>query len=111
MSDSEAADDLNTMYRTISRIYVSGWEIFNNTDDIEYAVLTDAQKSSWDALCGVEQVNTTSGIAKAKEAELFGPGTNTRSNLIDLRNPAASRAKELGLGVVKVGHVEEARRL
>lgn len=110
MSDAEAAIDLNTVYRTKAREYVSGWEIFNVTDDSEYAALTDAQKSSWDALCSIENINTISGIAKAREAELFGAGTTTRSNLASLRSPDVSRAVELDLGVIKEGHVEEARR-
>lgn len=110
MSDAEAATDLNTVYRTKARDYVAGWEIFNATDDTEYAALTDAQKSSWDALCGIESIDTTSGIAKAREAELFGAGTTTRDNLISLKSSAVSRAVELGLGIVKTGHVEEARR-
>lgn len=110
MSDAEVADDLNSEYRTRTRDSVFGYEIFNVTNDAEYNALTDAQKSSWDALCAIEQINTSSGVAKAREAELFGPGTTTRSNLIALRIESMSRATELGLGFVKVGHVEEVRR-
>ena len=111
MSDEEVAADLNTVYRTITRDYVSGWEIFNITNNTEYATLTDAQKASWDALCGIENIDTASGVAKAKEAELFGPGTTTRSNLIDLKTTDVSRAVELGFGEVTVGQIQEARRL
>ncbi len=110
MSDAEVATDMNTVYRTRNRDYVSGWEIFNETDDAEYAALTDAQKSSWDALCAIEQIDTTSGVAKAREAELFGAGTTTRSNLANLRSEDISRGVELGVGTVKTGHIEEARR-
>ena len=110
MSDAETADDLNTVYRTKARDYVSGWEIFNVTDDAEYAALSDSQKASWDALCSIEKIDTANGVAKAREAELFGAGTNTRSNLISLKNTDVSRATELDLGIIKVGHVEEARR-
>lgn len=109
MTDLEVANDLNIEYRTITRATVAGWEIFNVTDDAEYAALTDAQKSSWDALCGIEQIDTANGVAKAREAELFGSGTTTRSNLAALRNPVASRARELGLPFVYEGHIQEAR--
>ena len=109
MSDLEVADDLNTEYRTRTRATVFGYEIFNETDDAEYAALTDAQKSSWDALCGIEQIDTSNGVAKAREAELFGSGTTTRSNLAALKNPVASRAAELGLPFVYEGHIQEAR--
>lgn len=111
MSDLEAADDLNEAYRSVTRNYVFGWEIFNATNESEYATLNDAQKSSWDALCAIDQIDTSCGVSKAREAELFGPGTATRSNLIALRNPAASRATELGLGMIKPGHISEARRI
>jgi hypothetical protein len=110
MSDEEAAINLNTVYRTMARDYVAGWEIFNVTDDTEYGALTDSQKASWDALCGIDNVSIDSGIAKSREAELFGPGTTTRDNLISLKTLNVSRGVELGLGVVKVGHIEEARR-
>lgn len=109
MTDLEVANDLNTEYRTITRDTVQGYEIFNETDDVEYAALTDAQKSAWDALCAIDQINTANGVAKAREAEIFGAGTTTRSNLIALKNPAASRAVELGLGFIKAGHVQLVR--
>ena len=109
MSDLEAATDLNTVYRTKTRDTVSGSEIFNVTDADEYTDLTNEQKISWDALCAIDSINTSSGVAKSKEAELFGPGTTTRSNLAALRSPPASRAEELGLGIVYEGNVQEAR--
>lgn len=109
MTDLEVANDLNTEYRTITRSTIQGWEIFNATDDTEYGVLTEAQKASWDALCAIEQIDTDNGVAKSREAELFGSGTATRSNLIALRNPVASRARELGLGIIYEGNVQEAR--
>ena len=111
MSDSEAATDLNTEYRTCTRSSVAGHEIFNNTDNTEYAALTDTQKSAWDALCAINEIDTTSGVAKAREAELFGAGTTTRSKLQSLRTPACSRAVELGFGIVKTGDVGYARSL
>lgn len=110
MSDLEVAVSLNTVNRTRNRDYVSGWEIFNATNDVEYNTLTDAQKSAWDALCAIEQIDTASGVAKAREAELFGAGTTTRSNLQALRQEDISRATELELPTITSGDVEEARR-
>jgi hypothetical protein len=109
MTDLEVANDLNTEYRTKARDTVQGWEIFNVTDDAEYTALTDLQKSGWDALCAIEQIDTASGIAKSRESELFGGGTTTRSNLVALKSPAASRAAELGLSFIYEGNVQEAR--
>ena len=110
MTDLQVANDLNTVNRTKTRATVSGAEIFNATNDVEYAVLTEAQKASWDRLCAIDSIDTASGVAKAREAELFGSGSVTRSNLAALKNPAASRAEELGIPFVYEGHVQEVRR-
>ena len=109
MSDIEVADDLNTVYRTKTAQFLSGSDIFNETDAAEYGVLTDAQKSSWDALCGIDSIDTSSGVAKSREAELFGAGTDTRANLQALSISDVSRATELGLPIVYEGNVQEAR--
>ena len=109
MSDREVADDLNTVYRTRQRKTLSGSEIFNVTDDVEYTALTDVQKASWDALCAIDSIDTGSGVAKSREAELFGPGKTTRANLIALKTDDISRATELEIPFVRVGHVQMAR--
>ena len=110
MNDLEVAADLNTVYRTQTRDTVSGSEIFNATDDVEYAALsTDAKRASWDALCGIDSINTSSGVAKARETELFGGGTTTRANLAALRLSSVSRATEIGIPTVFEGNVQEAR--
>lgn len=109
MSDLEAADDLNTVYRTIALDTVSGSAIFNATDDAEFGALTDAEQDQWMALCAVGSIDTTSGVAKALESDIFGPGTTTRDNLVALRTQDVSRAVELGLGVVTEGDVNKAR--
>ena len=109
MTDLEVADDLNTEYRTITAQYISGSVIFNATDDIEYAALADTGKASWDRLCAIDSVDTSGGIAKAREAELFGAGTATRTNLVAARKTTVSRAVELGIGEVNEGDVKHAR--
>ena len=110
MTDAQVADSLtNTIDRVVTKQFISGSEIFNATDDTEYSALTDAQKSAWDALCAIDQIDTVSGVAKAREAELFGGGTTTRTNLLAIRNETVSRAQELGLGNVNEGDVRQAR--
>ena len=111
MTDQEAADDLNTVYRTLPVDTVPGSDIFNNTDDVEYGALTAEEQNRWVNMCGVETVDVASGVAKSLEAELFGPGTDTRTNLAALKMRDVSRGVELGLGEVKAGNVEEVRRL
>lgn len=109
MSDLQAADSLNTQNRVITSQFLSGSDIFNATDDAEYDLLTDLQKSSWDALCAIDSINTGGGVAKSREKELFGAGTNTRSNLIAARQSTVSRAQELGLSNVREGTITTAR--
>jgi len=111
MTDQEAADDLNTKYRTATRTAVFGSEILNATDDTEFSALTDAEKDRWLALCAVDYVNVSSGVAKSLEADIFGPGTTTRTNLIALKTESISRALELGLNGVLSGDVQYARTL
>jgi len=111
MSDAAIAVDLNTVYRTRTVESVTGSAIFNATDDVEYGALTDAEKDRWLALCAVDSVDVSSGVAKALEAEIFGPATTTRTNLLALKTEDISRAVELGLGVVNQGDVEKAKAL
>ena len=111
MSDLEVADSMNTVNRPVTREYVTGSEIFNATNDVEYSALTVDQQAAWDRLCGIDQIKISSGVAKAREAELFGPGSTTRTNLVALKAaPAISRAQEIGLPMVYEGNVQEARQ-
>ncbi len=111
VDDQIAADELNAVNRTRARGTVTGSEVLNATDDVEFTALQAANKGRWLAMCGVDEINTGSGVAKSIEADLFGAGTTTRTNLLALKNPPASRAEEIGLGFVRVGHVIEARRI
>lgn len=109
MTDQQVADSMNAVDRTQVQAFISGSEIFNATDDAEYAALTDAQKSAWDALCAIDSIDTSSGVAKAREAELFGPATATRTALQALKNKPVSRATELGLPTITADRVTTAR--
>ena len=110
MSNLAVANSLNTVNRPVTKTYVTGSEIYNATSDTEYAALTAEQQASWDRLCGIDQINISSGVAKAREAELFGPGTATRTALVALKAaPQVSRATEIGLPFVYEGNVQEAR--
>lgn len=109
--DFVAAAELNVVNRTRNRDTVSGSEILNATDDAEFGALAVASKQLWLDLCGVEEIDTSSGVAKSLEADLFGAGTATRTNLAAVRSEDVSRGEELGLGFVGQGDVEDARNL
>lgn len=110
-NDALASDELNAENRTVLVDAVSGSAIFNATDDDEYSALLEADKSRWLAVCAVASVDISSGVAKAEEKDIFGPGTTTRSNLAELKSPTISRAVELGFGVVEAKDVTYARAL
>jgi hypothetical protein len=110
MTAEEAAIDLTTQYRSGPVEAVTGAAILNTTDDAEFDALPDTAKDRWLALCAIDSIDVTSGVAKAIEADLFGPGTATRTSLLAMKTRPISRATELGLPTVKPGHVEEARR-
>jgi len=109
--DALAAGELNAVNRTRSRDTITGSEILNATDDTEFSALTDANKDRWISICGVENINTSSGIAKALEADLFGGGTTTRANLVAVKTEDISRAVELGFSFVGTHHVTSARAI
>ena len=103
---------INAVNRTNPESTITGSQIFNATDDSEFTALsTNNDRERWVSLCGILDIDTGTGIAKSLEAELFGGGTNTRANLLALMNPPASRAVELGLGIVGEGDIAAARAL
>jgi hypothetical protein len=109
--DALAADELNAENRTITVESVSGSAILNATNDTEYLALADAEKTRWLGVCGADSIDISNGVAKAEEADLFGPGTTTRANLAALKVPTVSRAMELGFGLIEDGDVTFARAL
>lgn len=107
-----AATQINAKNLTRPKPTVTGSEILNATDDAEFSGLTVARQSSWLALCAIEHINTSSGIAKALEAVFFAAGgVSTRANLIALRTESISRATELEFGNVSPGQIQLARSL
>ena len=106
-----AAGELTAVNRTRQRDFVSGSEILNATDNTEFSALTDTEKDRWLSMCGVDSIDTTSGIAKSLEADLFGGGTTTRTNLQTVKTEDVSRAVEVGIGNVRAGDVEIARSI
>jgi hypothetical protein len=108
MSDQEIADDLNTVYRTRNKTSITGSEVFEQTDATEYDALTDVKKSQWLSFCGISILDPF-GSGKDVVIEIFGGGSNTVTNLNNIRIENITRANELGLPTITIGHVESAR--
>lgn len=110
MSDLEAANDLNTVYRTRNVTAFSATEVLQAVDATEYAALEAAEKDVFWGLMGMGTLNPW-GVEASIFTQLFGGGSQTISDLQDMRVENISRADELGLGIVNEGDVNKARAL
>jgi hypothetical protein len=109
MSDVAATADLNTVYRTQNKTDMSPTEVYNNIDLTEYIALSAANKAEiWNILHLGNPLNPF-GLEAIRLTAIFGSGSDTITSLQAARTESISRAQELGLGIVKVGHVAEAR--
>jgi len=116
MTDQEAADDLNTEYRSRNRTSMSGDEIAQQAVPAAFDALDDGAanntadvKSHWLALCGRSSIDPFATANVQLVISIFGAGSQTVINLNTARVEAISRAIELGLGVVKSRDVGYAR--
>ena len=120
MSDQAAADDLNSIYpspdtRTRNRISMTGDEIAQAADPTEYNALANGSGNStddqghWLVLCARETIDPFATANVQLVIAIFGAASATVTTLQALRVESITRAQELGLPVVKVGHVTVAR--
>lgn len=108
MSDLEAANDLNTLYRTRNRETMEASEVYNAVDEAEFVALTADQKQEvWD-IVHMGTVNPF-GLEADRFLSIFGGGSNTITTLAELRVENVSRAQELNLGEINEGAVAIAR--
>lgn len=109
MNDVAAASDLNTVYRTSNKSSLTGSEVMNAIDKTEFNALSDADKQLvWDIL-HLGTVNPF-GLEADLLTDIFEVGSTTITSLLTLRKNNISRGVELGVGVVRAGHIQEARR-
>ena len=109
MSDEEAATDLNTLNISRNRTSMTGREVADEIVDAEYDVLSEDEKTQVLALVASDTLDPF-GFGANVIKDIFGVGSDTVAALASARVETISRATELGLGVVKVGWIIEARR-
>ncbi len=107
--DALAAAELNAANRTRIVGSMSGDAIFAATDEAEFNALTDAKKTFWMAFCGRDSIDPAGSANVSLVNWIYGAGSDTLTALAAARTETISRATELGLGVVRVGNVGEAR--
>lgn len=113
MTDAQVASDMSTVYRTTVRTTLSSAEIYENINVTEFQSKTDAQKTYVRDVLGLGQEVQVGPDSKARAVliAVFGAGSDTIQALAAMLLVAISRSQELGLGIVKPGHVQVARTL
>lgn len=114
MTDQEAADDLNTVYRTRARDTMLHSELADNIDQPEYNALAADEKNQVHQILQMGGAEVTVGpgsFVRDRFIAIFTGGSTTVSNLATAAIEDISRANELGLSFVTGAAVERARAL
>ncbi len=108
-ADAEVAtDQLNLVNRTTNKDTMTASEVYNAINSTQWVALTDAARQEvWDIL-HFGEINPF-GFEQTRFVAIFGGGSATINALAASRVNNVSRAVELGLGLIKVGYVEQAR--
>ncbi len=110
MTDKQAADSLNAADVEQDRTIVPAHEIVDAIVPSEWTVLTDIERGRIGFVVSAGEVNVKAPNVRTAFTTAFAGGTATRTALTTLLTEMVTRASQLGLGRVKVGHVQEARR-
>ncbi len=108
--DALAAVELNTVNRTLNKTSMTSSEVYNAIDVTQWNGLTDPQQQEVWNILHLGEINPF-GFEADRFTTIFGGGSATLVTLSALRKTDVSRAVEIGLGEVKVGHVQEARKI
>ena len=109
MTDQEAADDLNTVYRTRDRTSMTGKEVKDRIKTADWASRTDAQKSQLLSLVARNDLDPFGIDADIFVDAMTGSVDTSVADLAIYRVEIISRAAELGFGVVNEFTIETAR--
>lgn len=110
MSDEAVATSLNdTIDRTLPIPTLTATEIFNAFVPADFDGLSQENKDEIWNLLAMGTLNPH-GHEASKFIAIFGAGSATIDNLKAIRKRDVSRGVELGLGHVRPGNVQEARK-
>ena len=109
MTDQQVVDSLHVQDRSQNLASLTGDVMFQQTDATEFAALTDVKKQLWLAMCGRSDIDPFAPANVAFVQWVFGAGSATITALSAARKTTVDRATELGLGLVRVGEVQQAR--
>jgi hypothetical protein len=109
MDDAAVADSLNnTKDRQVSSGAVRRQDVLSAIIGDDYDRLTDAHKNRFWSVVSSEEI-AADGLEIRELVAMFGAGATTTA-LSALATETISRGRELGVGKVEPGHVDEARR-
>ncbi len=109
MTDAEVVTSMNTVDRTTNKESLTGSEVMNAIDKAEFTALSATNKAMVWNIVHIGIVNPF-GIEADLMIDLFGGGSTTITTLAALRLNNVTRGEELGIGRVREGNVQEARR-
>jgi len=113
MTDAVVAVNLNDdttaeFKRSLPKSSLTGSEVLNAINKGEFNALDVEQKAMVWNIVHLGTINPF-GIEGDLFTDIFGVPSTTIAALLALRQRTVSRAVELGLGIIKVGHVQMAR--
>lgn len=108
--DALAAAELNLANVSRNRTSMTGREVAAEIVEADYAAVTEAQKAQVLALIASDDIDPF-GFAVNVIKDIFGTPSATVTALAAARMETVSQATAIDLGEVKVGHVQESRRL
>lgn len=110
MTDEQAATSLNSADRTRFRQSIPNREIFAGLDLTEFKALSPEERAAFSLVMQMDAIDATDPNTRSVLGAIFPAGSNTRTKMMTVAQETISRGVELGLGTVRVGQVEEARR-
>lgn len=95
--------------RRVVRKVVETWEIWGATVKAEFDALSAGEKQFYLAMISCGKIDPSDATVRGNIGALFGAGTATRANLMNLQYVGASRAEVLFGVKVHLWDVERAR--
>jgi len=108
-TDQQIADIMNTRNRSVNRITVPAYEVWEAIVPAEWAAVSAQEKQRVQTILSMGTVSVLGANTRASFAAAFAAGTTTRANLVALQTELKTRGEELGLGRISAGHVAKAR--
>lgn len=111
LTDQEAADALNARTVSVDVETISGADLLDATTPADLTALSAAQRNFFNAMLAIPNMIVRGANTRAHLAAMFGPGTQTRTNLSALQQTTTSRSEQLGLPRIGAHHVAMARSM